>query len=142
MVKKLVIFMMFCVFALPLMAGTEDQTDRLRSFISFYCKTYENRDLNKLKMLFASNATENNIPFHKLLPKYTRNMEMVESFNYYIELVGYSLQPDTGNVNIKGKFFTKYRLHGGTWKENSGNISLELIESDESYLVKRLDYSN
>jgi hypothetical protein len=142
MVKKLIIFLTFCILALPLVGGTEDQTDRLRSFLSLYCETYESKDLNKFNTFFASNAIENNMPFHELLPKYSRNMEMVESFNYWIELVAYSLQPNTGNVKIKGNFFTKFRLQGGTWQENSGNISMELMESGESYLVKRLDYGD
>ena len=142
MIKKPIIFMTFFILALPLVGGAEDQTNRLRSFISFYCETYESKDLNKFATFFSSDATENNMSFHELLPKYTRNMEMVESFNYWIELVAYSLQPDTGNVKIKGKFFTKFRLHEGTWKENSGDISMELIESGESYLVKRLDYGD
>ena len=30
----------------------------------------------------------------------------------------------------------------GTWKENSGNISMELIESNESYVINRLDYGD
>jgi hypothetical protein len=67
---------------------------------------------------------------------------MIDSFKYRIEILAYSTQADTGNVRIKGKFFTQYLLHGGSLKENSGNISMELIKSGESYLVKRLDYGN
>lgn len=119
-----------------------DQTERLKSFLFFYCQSYESKDLDKFAEFFAPDATENNRPFHELLPEYRRNMEMVESLNYRIELVKYSLQPDTGNVKIIGKFFTQYLLHGETLKEKSGNISMELIESGESYLVKRLNYTS
>ena len=118
----------------------EEQTDRLKSFLNIYCQTYENKDIDKFATFFAPDATENNRPFHELLPKYRRNMEKIESFNYRIELIAYSLQADTGNVKIQGKFFTRYLLHGGAWKENSGSISMELAESGDSYLVKQLNY--
>ena len=142
MVKKLIIFITFFVLALPIVGRTEDPINRVKFFISIYCETYESKDLNKFKTFFAPDATENNIPFHELLSKYARNLEMVESFNYWIELSAYSLQPDIGSVRIKGKYFTKFRFHEGALKENSGNISMELIESGESFLVKRLDYGN
>ena len=142
MVKKTIIFMTIFILALPLGGRTEDQTNRLRSFISHYCETYESKDLKKFATFFSSDATENGVPFNRLLPNYTRNMEMIENFYYWIELLAYSSQPDTGNVKIKGKYFTKFRFHEGTWKENSGNISMELIESNESYVIKRLDYGD
>jgi hypothetical protein len=72
------------------------QTERLKSFLFLYCQSYESKDLDKFAEFFAPNATENNKPFHELLPEYRRNMEMVESLNYRIELVEYSLQADTG----------------------------------------------
>jgi len=40
----------------------------------------------------------------------------------------------------EGKYFTRFLLHEGTWRENSGHISMELIENGDSYLVKRLIY--
>ncbi len=119
-----------------------EQTERLKSFLFLYCQSYESKDLDKFADFFAPDATENNRPFHELLPEYIRNMEMVESLNYRIELVDYSLQSDTGNFKIRGKFFTEYLLHGEALKENTGNISMELIKSGESYLIKRLNYAS
>ena len=55
-------------------------------------------------------------------------------------MIDYSLQAGTGTIRIKGKYFIRYRLHEGTWRENSGNISMELTENGNSYLVKRLSY--
>jgi hypothetical protein len=105
-----------------------------------YCQTYENKDLDKFVTFFTPDAIENNRSFHELLPKYRRNMEMVELFDYRIELVDYNLLANAEKVMVHGKFFIRYLLHGGTWKENSGNIYMELIESDDSYLIKRLSY--
>ena len=68
-------------------------------------------------------------------------MENIESFNYRIELVDYSIQSDTGNVKMSGKYFTRFLLHEGTREEKSGSISMELIKSNDSYLVNQLTYS-
>ncbi|MGD9107108.1 MAG: FN3 associated domain-containing protein, partial [Desulfobacterales bacterium] len=118
----------------------QDRKDRLESFLNIYCQTYASKDLDKFASFFTPDATENNTPFQDMLPQYRKNMEQIESFNYRIELIDYSVQADTGNIRIQGKYFTRYRLYEGTWRENSGNISMELIENDDSYLVKRLSY--
>lgn len=133
------------VIATKVVDQTQDYADRaskLKSFLFLYCQSYESKDLDKFAEFFTPDATENSRPFHELLPEYRRNMEMVESFNYRIEVVDYCSQKDTGCIEIKGKFFTQYLLHGETLKEKTGNISMELIESGESYLVKRLSYSS
>ena len=119
-----------------------DEADRLKFFLFLYCHTYESKDIDKFATFFAHDALENNKPFHELLPKYRRNMEMIESLDYRIELVSYSLQASTGNITLQGKFYIRYLLHGGTWKEKSGNISMELTKRGISYLVKRLNYGN
>ena len=118
----------------------QDPKDRLESFLRVYCRAYESKDLDKFASLFTPDATENNTPFQDMLPNYRKNMENIESFNYRIELVDYSLQNDTGNIRINAKYFTRFLLHEGTWEENSGSISMELITSGDSYLVKRLNY--
>lgn len=117
------------------------QTDRVKSFLFLYCKTYENKDLNKLSTFFTSDATENNRPFHELLPKYQKSMDMTESFNYRIEIDTYSQSTDSDDIRVKGKYFTRF-LYDGSLTENSGNISMELIGNGDSYLIKRLDYAS
>jgi hypothetical protein len=118
----------------------KDQADRLKSFLNSYYQTYENKDLGKLTSFFTPDAFENDKSFHELLPKYRRNMERVESLNYRIELVDYYLLTNTENVMVQGKYFIRYILHGGKWKENSGRLSMELIKHSDSYLIKRLNY--
>ena len=120
----------------------EDQSDRLNSFLRLYCLTYESKDIDKFATFFALDALENNKPFHELLPKYRKNMELIESFKYNIELIDYSQLAETDNIRVKGRYFIKYLLRGGTWKENNGNISMELAKSGDSYLVKQLNYGN
>ena len=120
----------------------QDREGRLKSFLRIYCRTYESKDIDKFAAFFAPDAVENDTPFQDMLPKYRRNMEKIESFSYRIELAAYSLQTDTGNVKIQGDYFTRYLLHKGTWQESSGSISMELTESGDSFLVKRLNYSS
>ncbi len=117
------------------------QIDRLKSFLFYYCQTYESKDLDKFSALFTPDAFENNKPFHLLLPKYRKNMDMIESINYRIDLLEYSSNTSTGNIMVKGKYFTRF-MYEGTLKENSGNISMELIEKGDSYLVKELNYAS
>jgi len=116
-----------------------DQINRLKSFLRYYCQTYESKDLDKFAALFTPDALENNKPFYLLLPKYRRNMDTMESLTYRIDLGYYSLGTDTDNIMVQGKYFTGY-MYEGTLKGNSGNISMELIENGDSYLVKKLDY--
>jgi DNA-binding transcriptional MerR regulator len=118
----------------------QDLKDRLESFLHTYCQVYESKNLDKFASLFTPDATENNTPFQDMLPNYRKNMENFESFNYRIELIDYSLQRDTGNIRMNGKYFTRFLLHEGTWEENSGSVTMELITSGDSYLIKRLNY--
>ena len=83
----------------------EDVSDRLKTFLNTYCQTYENKNLDKFFTFFTPDASENNRPFHELIPTYRKNMEMIDSFKYRIEVIAYSTQPDTGNVRVQGKFF-------------------------------------
>ena len=101
-----------------------DEADRLIFFLFLYCHTFESKDIDKFATLFAHDALENNKPFHELLPKYRRNMKMIESLDYRIELVNYSLQANTGNIRLQGKFSIRYLLYGGTCFIFSAQINL------------------
>jgi len=118
----------------------QERKDRLESFLNIYCQTYTSKNLDKFATFFTPDATENNTPFQDMLSNYQKNLEKIQSFNYRIELIAYSLQADLGNIRIQGKYFTRFLLHEGTWQENSGDITMELIENGDSYLVKRLIY--
>lgn len=117
----------------------KDQLDRLKSFLFLYSQTYESKDLNKFATFFTLDATENKRPFNELLPNYQKNFEMVESFSYSIELVSYSVETSTGNIKVKGKYFSRF-LYEGKLKETSGNISMELKDIGNSYQIKHLNY--
>lgn len=118
----------------------KNELSRLKSFLDEYCQAYTNKDLDKFITLFTSDATENNKPFHELLPDYRKNMEGMESLAYRIELMSYSKQTASENLMIRGRFFTRYQSQKGVWKENNGSIFMELLENGDSFLVKQLTY--
>ncbi len=118
----------------------KNELSRLKSFLDEYCQAYTNKDLDKFMTFFTSDATENNKPFHELLPDYRNNMEGMESLSYRIELMSYSKQTASGNLMIRGRFFTRYQSQEGVWEENNGSIFMELFENGNSFLVKQLNY--
>ncbi len=65
----------------------KNELNRLKSFLNDYCQAYTNKDLDKFISFFTLDATENNRPFHELLPDYRKDMEGKESLTYRIELV-------------------------------------------------------
>ena len=118
----------------------QNELSRLKSFLKEYCQAYSNKDLDKFIAFFASDATENNKPFHELLPDYRKNMEGKESLAYRIELMSYSKQTTSGSLMIRGKFFARYQSPTGILKKENGNIFMELLENGNSFLVKQLNY--
>lgn len=120
----------------------KNELSRLKSFLDEYCQVYTNKDLDKFITFFTSDATENNKPFHELLPDYRKNMETMESLTYRIELTSFSKQNASENIMVRGRFFTRYQLQKGVWEENNGTIFMELLENGDSFLVKQLNYSS
>ena len=118
----------------------KNELSRLKSFLDGYCQAYSNKDLDKFIAYFTPDATENNTPIHELLPDYRKNMEGMESLTYRIELMSFSKQTASGNLTIRGKFFTRYQSQKGVWEEYNGSIFMELLEKGDSFLIKQLNY--
>jgi hypothetical protein len=120
---------------------TKELKEKIKTFLFLYCETYESKDLNKFAALFSSDATENGTSFHEVLPEYRKNFEIIDSFNYRIELDSISQLPELGRVRLKGKYFIRF-MKEGKLNERSDNISMELIEHGDSFMVKELNYSS
>jgi len=118
----------------------QNELGRLKAFLNDYCQAYSNKNLDKFITFFTSDATENNKPFHELLPDYRGNMNSMESLTYRIELMSYSKQTTSGSLMIRGKFFARYQSQKGVLKEDNGNIFMELLENGDSFLIKQLNY--
>jgi hypothetical protein len=118
----------------------KNELSRLKSFLDEYCQAYTNKDLDKFITFFTSDATENQTPFHEMLPDYRKKLERMESLTYRIELLSYSKQSVSENLMVRGRFFARYKTKKGNWEENNGSIFMELLESGDSFLVKQLNY--
>ena len=118
----------------------QNELSRLKAFLNDYCQAYSNKDLDKFIMFFAPDATENNKPFHELLPDYRKNMESKASLTYRIDLTSFSKQTASENIMVRGKFFTRFQVQKGGWEENNGDIFMELTKNGDSFLVRQLNY--
>ena len=114
--------------------------ERLQSFLEVYCHTYEEKNLEQFSTFFASDAKENNKPFHNLLPKYRRNFDVIKFITYRIELQEYKYDDERGTINIEGRFFLEWLPDGTRWRRNTGKIFMALHESGTSFKISRLDY--
>ena len=117
-----------------------DMENRLRSFLQTYCNTYAAKDLDRFTQFFSANAMENGKLFDSLLPKYERNFKFIETIQYRIELQDFSVAEDQQTITIDGDFFLKWLPPDKKWRENSGKISMNLIEKGSSFIVQQLDY--
>ncbi|MBR9987743.1 MAG: hypothetical protein KFF68_17700, partial [Desulfosarcina sp.] len=114
--------------------------NRIRSFLQNYCNTYAAKNLDAFTNLFIPDARENGTPFIRLLPKYKRNFEFIETIEYRIELQQFSYDENMGIVSVDGDFFLKWLPPDKKWRENAGKISMSLQEKGPSFLVRQLDY--
>ncbi len=116
--------------------------DRLELFLQNYCITYAAKDLDTFTTFFAPGASENGKSFESLLPKYKRNFKFVETIKYRIELQEFSYDDNKENIKVDGKFFLEWLPPNKKWRENTGVITMHLIENGPSFLVQRLDYQS
>ncbi len=117
-----------------------DLENRIRSFLQNYCSTYAAKDLDAFTNLFIPDARENGTPFIRLLPKYKKNFEFIETIEYRIELQQFSYDENMGIVKVDGDFFLKWLPPDKKWRENAGKIYMSLEEKGPSFLVRQLDY--
>ncbi len=114
--------------------------ERLQSFLEVYCHTYETKDLDQFAAFFASNALENDKPFHDLLPKYRHNFNVIEFINYRIEMQKFEYDNEFGTIDLEGRFFLEWLPGGSKWRRNSGKIFIKLQDLGTSFKISKLDY--
>jgi type II secretory pathway predicted ATPase ExeA len=115
--------------------------ERLKAFLNEYCRTYEQKDLDKFSTFFALNAVEKGKPFRFWLSKYRQNFNRIDTMEYDIEFERYATQEETGLVKVDGIFHVRAKLNGSKeWRKNSGQISMVLEADGNSFKVRELDY--
>ena len=114
---------------------------RLKAFLNEYCRTYEQKDLDKFSTFFALNAVEKGKPFNFWRSKYRQNFNRIDTMEYDIELERYATQEETGLVKVDGIFHIRAKLGGSKeWRKSSGQISMVLEADGNSFKVIELDY--
>ena len=113
---------------------------RLRWFLKSYCVTYTRKDIEAFSKFFAPGAIENGKPFETLIPKYKRNFENIETIQYRIDLQRFSYDESKETVLVEGDFSLQWLPGDRKWRENSGTITMNLIDSGPSFLVQSLVY--
>ena len=118
-----------------------DLHTRLNVFLNEYCRSYEQKDLDKFSTFFALNAVEKGKPFKFWDSKYRQNFNRIDSIEYDIKLERYATQEKTRLIKIEGIFYVRTRLAGSKkWRKNSGQIFMVLEADGNSFKVKQLDY--
>ena len=114
---------------------------RLKAFLDEYCRTYEQKDLDKFSTFFALNAVEKGKPFGFWRSKYRQNFDRIDTMEYDIEIARYATQEETGLVKVDGIFHVRAKLGGSKeWRKTSGQISMVLEADGDSFKVRQLDY--
>jgi len=148
--KKIVLCVLLVLLSLPASssetAGKDnfvhiDLQTRLEEFLNEYCRSYEQKDLDKFSTFFTINAVEKEKPFKFWHPEYRKTFNRIDSVEYDIKLKRYATQKETGLVKIEGVFYFRTKLPGSkTWRKKSGQIFMVLKPDGNSFKVILLDY--
>lgn len=116
--------------------------NRLEAFLFDYCQTYADKQLDKFSTFFAPDAIEKSKSFQSQIPKYRQYFATIDSLSYWIELKRYSIPQNTRIIQIEGTFNLQVQLKKGSkkWEYSSGDISMDLVASGDSFKIRRLDY--
>ncbi|MFO8164993.1 MAG: J domain-containing protein, partial [Desulfatiglandales bacterium] len=118
----------------------EATISQVKDFIQVYMNTYESKNISQFSALFDPDATENGKPFRDEIPNYRRNFQRVQAVTITIDMYKFNIRYASNMITTKGTFSLKWQAKGGNWHEKKGEISMGLIESGTSYLIKDLNY--
>jgi len=115
---------------------------RLEAFLLDYCQTYADKQVDKFATFFTSDAIEKGKSFQSQIPNYREYFATVDSMSYWINLKRYSIPQNTKIYQIEGTFNLQVQLKKDSkkWEYSSGDISMDLVASGDSFKIRRLDY--
>jgi hypothetical protein len=114
---------------------------RLEEFLNEYCRSYEQKDLDKFSALFTLNAVEKGKPFRFWHSEYRQTFNRIDSIEYDIKLQRYATQEETGLVKMEGIFYVRTQLvDSKKWRKKSGQIFMVLKPDGNSFKIIQLDY--
>lgn len=119
-------------------AAPPDQ-DSVYVFVSEYVSAYRNRDINRVKALFAPDAVENGVGISKVLDSYSANFSKLDIVSYEVNVKRVSVQNTLGQA--RGDFYITFRdQRTGVTKSSKGNISWRLSWTGGAWKIQELTY--
>ncbi len=113
--------------------------DSVYGFVSEYVSAYRNRDLNRVKALFASDAVENGVGISRVLDSYNANFSRLDIVSYEVKVKRVSVQNTLGQA--RGDFYITFKdQRTGVVKSSRGNINWRLTWSDGAWKIQELTY--
>ena len=123
----------------PIPPVSSPDTDSLYSFVSNYVSAYKDRDIDRVKALFAPDAVENGVSITRVLSSYSSNFSKLEIVSYDIKVQRATLQNSLGYV--RGDFFITFKdQRTGVLKSSRGNINWKLSWAEGAWKIQELTY--
>ena len=93
------------------------------------------------KAFFTQDATEQDKAFKTFLPTYQKTFSNIKELKYEIDMTSFSKDRDSNKILIKSNCTAQYRLQNKKkWGRSHGSIWMELLETPDALLVRRLNY--
>jgi hypothetical protein len=97
----------------------------LYTLVNSYVSAYKNKDIDRVKALFAHDAKENGVGISRVISTYISNFSRLEIVRYDVKVNNVTLDNSSGYV--KGNFFITFKDHRtGVLKNSRGNINWKL----------------
>lgn len=123
----------------PIPPAPPPDQDSVYGFVSEYVSAYRNRDLNRVKALFASDAVENGIGISRVLDSYSANFSRLDIVSYEVKVKRVSVQNTLGQA--RGDFYITFKdQRTGVVKSSKGNINWRLSWTGGAWKIQELNY--
>ena len=119
-------------------AAPPDQ-DSVYVFVSEYVSAYRNRDISRVRALFAPDAVENGVGISRVLDSYSANFSKLDIVSYEVKVKRVSVQNTLGQA--RGDFYITFRdQRTGVTKSSKGNINWRLSWTGGAWKIQELTY--
>lgn len=111
----------------------------LHKFVSDYVTAYRNRNISRIKSLFAPDGLENGVEVSKVIRKYEENFSSVDLKKY--EMNVRNIELDGQNGFVTGDFNITYAHRGkADVKSSRGSITWSVDWNNKGWEIKELNY--
>lgn len=113
--------------------------DSVYVFVSEYVSAYRDRDISRVRALFAPDAVENGVGISRVLDSYSANFSKLDIVSYEVKVKRVSVQNTLGQA--RGDFYITFRdQRTGVTKSSKGNINWRLSWTGGAWKIQELTY--